>query len=247
MEFDVSLFWSPLILQALWTTVWVSVLSHVLATVLSIPVGLAETSRIAPLRAIAWLYNWIFQGTPLLLQLIFFYAVLPLLGLTLPVAVAGIVGLTLHETARMSQVVRASLLGVDRSQIDAAKVLGLGRASIAWHITAPQAIRLAIPPLGNELNYILKASSQLAAISIVELTRQTQIFTDTDLVNPVQYYVVAAVYYLVLSFAWKAVQVRLERTPARRGPAPARVDGLPASDTADAVAETTAHENGARA
>jgi polar amino acid transport system permease protein len=225
-SFDVTLFWDPLILGALVTTVWVSVLSHVLATIISVPFGVAETSRFRILRWLVWLYNWIFQGTPLLLQLIFFWAVLPLLGVTLPVVVAGILGLTLHETARMSQVVRASLLGVDHTQSDAARALGFRRWQVGWLIVAPQALRLALPPLGNELNYIIKASAQLSAISIIELTRQTQILAQIDLVNPLQYYIVAAVYYLVLSFLWKAVQVRIERSYARRGISPVRAAGL---------------------
>jgi polar amino acid transport system permease protein len=236
-SFDFTLFWNPLVLAALGTTVWVSVLSHVFATILSVPLGVAETSRFRVLRWLAWLYNWIVQGTPLLLQLIFFWAVLPLLGITLPLYVAGILGLTLHETARMSQVVRASLLGVDHTQSDAARVLGFSRWQVGRMIVAPQAIRLALPPLGNELNYIIKASAQLSGISIIELTRQTQIFTNIDLANPLQYYIVAAVYYLALSFLWKAVQVRIERSYSRRGIALVRADGLVAAPTDEPIAQ----------
>lgn len=216
-EFNVAIFWSPAILAALWNTVWISVVALVLALVLSIPLGVAESSSFKPLKAAAWAFNWLFQGTPLLLQLLFFYAVLPLLGVRLPVIVAGLLGLTLHESARLAQVVRASLLGVPREQVDAARVLGMGRLHIARHVIAPQAIRLALPSIGNELNYMLKASSQLAAISIIELTRQTQIFTNRDPADPMQYYIVAAVYYLLLSFAWRMVQRRIELFYARRG------------------------------
>jgi polar amino acid transport system permease protein len=226
IEFNIALFWSPAVLAALWTTVWISVVSQILATILSIPVGVAESSRIWPLKAVAWFYNWVFQGTPLLLQLLFFYAVLPLMGVKLPVIVAGLLALTLHETARMSQVVRASLLGVPRDQADAARVLGMSRVQIWVRILAPQAIRLALPSVGNELNYMLKASSQLAAISIIELTRQTMIFTNRDPADPMQYYIVAAVYYLLLSFAWRFVQRRLERYYARRGFQSMSPDGL---------------------
>lgn len=216
-QFDISLFWNPLVLAALWNTVWISVLAQVFAIVLGIPMGAVEVSRFRVLRWLAWTYNWIFQGTPLLLQLIFFWAVLPLLGVRLPAVVAGLLALTLHETARMSQVVRASLVGVPRDQADAARVLGMRGWHIARYITAPQAIRLALPSVGNELNYMLKASSQLAAIAIIELTRQTQIFTNRDPADPVQYYLVALVYYLALSLLWRFFQTRLERAYAQRG------------------------------
>lgn len=225
-HFDISLLWNPLVLAALWNTVWISVAAQALAIVLGIPLGAAEVSRFRPVRWLAWTYNWIFQGTPLLLQLVFFWAVLPLMGLRLPAIVAGLLALTLHETARMSQVVRASLVGVPRDQADAARVLGLRRWHIALHITAPQAIRLALPSVGNELNYILKASSQLAAIAIIELTRQTQIFTNRDPADPVQYYLVALFYYLALSLLWRLVQVRLERAYARRGFSSMSPEGL---------------------
>src|SRR6478672_278870 len=128
-----SLLISPLVLSAVWITL-----------------ALAELSRSRLLKTAAWAYNWFFQGTPLLMQLIFFWAVLPMLGLKLPLILAGLVGLALNEAARMSQIIRAAIIGVDARQFEAARNLGLSRWQVLRLVTAPQALRIALPPTGNE-------------------------------------------------------------------------------------------------
>src|SRR4051812_37113574 len=95
----VTLLTSPLVLSAVWLTIWAALAAQVIGTVLGIPLALAERSRNRALRWGAWGYNWLFQGTPLLMQLIFVWAVLPQLGIKLPLIVAGLVGLGLHEAA----------------------------------------------------------------------------------------------------------------------------------------------------
>jgi polar amino acid transport system permease protein len=212
-----ALLTSPLVLSAVWVTIWTAIAAQALGIALGIPLGIAQLSRSRLLRGCAWAYNWFFQGTPLLMQLVFFWAVLPMLGLTLELMVAGLVGLGLNEAARMSQIVRAAMIGVDDRQYEAARTLGMSRWQILRLITAPQALRIALPPTGNELNYQFKATSLLAAISIVELTRQTLNFADRNPANPVPYFVVAAIYYLAMSTVWGWFQGWLERSSARRG------------------------------
>jgi len=208
---------SPLVLSAVWVTIWTAIAAQAIAVLCSIPLALAELSSLRPLKAVAWLYNWLFQGTPLLMQLIFFWAVLPILGLHLPLIVAGILALALNEAARMSQIVRAAIIGVDVRQFEAARTLGMSSWQTFQRITMPQALRLMLPPTGNELNYQFKTTSLLAAISVVELTRQTLNFADRDPAHPVPYFAVAAIYYFAMSTAWSWVQQRLENRAARRG------------------------------
>src|SRR5690242_1968881 len=86
-----TLLTSPLVLSAVWVTIWTAVAAQALGIVLGIPVALAQLSHSRLLRGAAWAYNWFFQGTPLLMQLIFFWAVLPMLGLKLELIVAGLV------------------------------------------------------------------------------------------------------------------------------------------------------------
>ena len=208
---------SPLVLSAVWVTIWTAIAAQAIAVLCGVPLALAELSSLRPLKAFAWLYNWLFQGTPLLMQLIFFWAVLPILGLHLPLIVAGIVALALNEAARMSQIIRAAIIGVDARQFEAARTLGMSSWQIFRLIIAPQALRLMLPPTGNELNYQFKATSLLAAISVVELTRQTLNFADRDPAHPLPYFAVAAFYYFAMSTAWGWVQQRLENRAARRG------------------------------
>jgi polar amino acid transport system permease protein len=207
----------PLIVAAAWLTIWVAIVSQLAAIVLGLPIALAQLSGNPLLRGAAWSYNWFFQGTPLLMQLVFFWAILPLMGIRLDVILSGIVGLVLHESARMSQIIRAAIGGVDWRQTEAARTLGMSRWQTLRLVTGPQALRLALPPTGNEFNYQFKATSLLAAIGIVELTRQTMVFTDRDPARPLPYFAVAALYYLLMSTVWQLVQDRIERRFARRG------------------------------
>jgi His/Glu/Gln/Arg/opine family amino acid ABC transporter permease subunit len=207
----------PLIIKAAWLTIWVAIVSQLVAIVLGLPIALAQLSGNPVLRGAAWTYNWLFQGTPLLMQLVFFWAILPLMGVRLDVILSGILGLVLHETARMSQIIRAAVGGVDWRQAEAARSLGMSGWQVLRLITGPQALRIALPPTGNEFNYQFKATSLLAAIGIVELTRQTMVFTDRDPANPLPYFAVAALYYLAMSTGWQLLQDRIERRLARRG------------------------------
>lgn len=207
----------PLIIAAAWLTIWVAIVSQLAAILLGLPIALAQLSGNRLARGAAWAYNWFFQGTPLLMQVVFFWAILPLMGVRLDVILSGIVGLVLHESARMSQIIRAAIGGVDWRQAEAARSLGMSQWQILKLITGPQALRLALPPTGNEFNYQFKATSLLAAIGIVELTRQTMVFTDRDPANPLPYFAVAALYYLAMSTVWQLVQDRIERRFARRG------------------------------
>lgn len=208
---------NPLILSAVWLTIWAAIVSQVVGIALGLPIALAQLSNNPILRAAAWGYNWFFQGTPLLMQLVFFWAILPIVGLRLDVVLGGIVGLALHESARMSQISRAAIGGIDWRQAEAARSLGMSAWQILRLVTGPQALRIALPPTGNEFNYQFKATSLLAVIGIVELTRQTMVFTDRDPANPLPYFAVAALYYLAMSSLWQLVQDRIEARTARRG------------------------------
>lgn len=213
----VSLMFDPLVLGAVWATIWTAIVAQLLGVLFGLPLAIAQRSDNVVLRITASFYNWIFQGTPLLVQLVFLWAILPLIGVRLDVVMAGLVGLALYESARMSQILRAAIGGIDWRQHETARNLGMSALQVLILVTGPQALRIAIPPTGNEFNFLFKATSLLAAIGIVELTRQTMVFTDRDLSNPLPYFAVAAVYYLAMSTAWQAIQDRVESRIARQG------------------------------
>ena len=201
---------SPLLLRAAWTTVWVAVVAQVIGTVIGLLVAPTMLSRNPLVSAPAWGYRWLFQGTPLLVQILAFYAVLPQLGVPLGVIASGLLALGINEGARMAEIVRAGLMSVDHGQREAARSLGLKRWQIFAFIVLPQAVKVIVPPLGNNFNYMLKATSLLAAISFAELLRTSQQMAQFT-TRPLEVYTAATVYYLVMTSLWDAIQRRLER------------------------------------
>ena len=201
---------SPLLLRAAWTTVWVAVVAQVIGTIIGILVAPTLLSRHALIRAPAQGYRWLFQGTPLLIQILAFFAVLPQLGLTLGIVTSGLLALGLNEGARMAEIARAGLMSVDVGQREAALSLGLKRWQIFVFVVLPQAVKVIIPPLGNNFNYMLKATSLLAAISFAELLRTSQQMAQFT-TRPLEVYSAATIYYLAMTSIWDAVQRRLER------------------------------------
>ena len=113
----------------------------------------------------------LFRGTPLLLQLIVVYYGLPELGLRLSPLIAGWLALGLNYAAAEAENDRAGLLAVPRTQMDAARVLGLGRWQAIRHVIAPQAIRVALPPVTNDFIALLKDSSLVSVVTVTELTK----------------------------------------------------------------------------
>ncbi len=213
---------SPLLLRAAWTTVWVAVVAQTIGTVIGVLVAPTMLSPRLLVRVPALGYRWVFQGTPLLVQILAFFAVLPQLGLSLSVVTSGLLALGLNEGARMAEIVRAGLMSVDSGQREAALSIGLKRWQVFVLIVLPQSVKVIIPPLGNNFNYMLKATSLLAAISFAELLR-TSLQMAQFTTRPLEIYSAATIYYLAMTSVWDSVQHRLERwtdpAQAARGPA----------------------------
>lgn len=213
-SFDFSIFQgfltSPLLLQAAWVTIWVAVAAQAIGTAIGIAVGPMLTARQRFWRWPANFYLWLFKGTPLLAQILFFYAALPQMGIRLSLVATGLLALGLNEGARMADIVRAGLMSVPRDQHEAAAALGLRRWVAFRKVVFPQAFRVILPPLGNNFSYMIKATSLLATISFAELLRVSQQLAQST-TRPLEVYCAASVYYLVLVTAWTLIQSRLER------------------------------------
>ena len=205
--------------RAAWTTIWVAVVAQTIGTVIGIFVAPTMLSANPLVRAPALGYRWLFQGTPLLVQILVFFALLPQLGIPLGIIASGLLALGINEGARMTEIVRAGLISVDAGQRDAAQSLGLKRWQIFVLVVLPQAVKVIIPPLGNNFNYMLKATSLLAVISFAELLRVSQQIAQFT-TRPLEVYSAATVYYLAMTSAWDAVQRRLEAwsSPTREQP-----------------------------
>ena len=194
-----------------------------------LPLGLLlasmRTGRWAALRRVAAFYVWVFRGTPLLVQLVIVFTGLPQLGLRLGVVPSALMALVLNEAAYLSEIIRAGFAGVPPGQRDAARALGLNGWKATWLVTLPQALRIIIPPLGNSVNGLLKATSITSVISMEELMRRSQVLMQVRF-DVLEVYCAAAVLYLGLTTLWDAVQRRLERRFGRgHAPEAARAAG----------------------
>jgi len=191
-------------------TLAVTCAAQALATVIGIVLALAALSRSRILRLLSAAYLWIWRGTPPLIQLLVLYFGLPQLGIRLSVLEAGLIGLSCYGGAYMSEIVRAAIRSVDDGQVQAARSLGFGRLETLGTIVLPQALRVALPPFGNEFASMLRTSALLSVISFEELLRVTTLAIN-DTFRPAELYAVAALYYLVMTSLWMILQHGLER------------------------------------
>lgn len=155
-------------------------------------------------------FEWVFMGTPLLLQLFLIYFGLVQIGIDLPAFVAGVVGLGLHFAVYNSELIQASILAVDRGQMEAARTLGLSRGQALRKVVIPQAVRNVIPPIGNNMIALLKDSALVSVIGVSELTLSAQLAIGRTY-RPFEFYLVAAAVYYVINLGMEFVLRRIER------------------------------------
>jgi len=205
---------NPYLMEGALTTLWLTAASLAAGLVLGVMLALMRLSGNRALSGAAGFYCWIFRGTPLLVQLLIIYTGLPLFGLRFSVVQAALLGLSLNEAAYLSETVRAGILSVAKGQREAASALGLRRTHVFRLVVWPQALRIIIPPLGNSVNGLLKTTSVASVISMEELLRRTQILIQERFLV-LELFVVAAIYYLLMTSAWDFVQRRLEKRYGR--------------------------------
>lgn len=196
-------------------TVLITFVSMGLALVLGMVIALARAAPSRIVRFGAAAYVDFFRGTPLLLQLFYLYFVLPYIGIRVPALTAGIIGLGLNYAAYLSEVYRATINAVDVGQPEAARALGMSEALTMRRIILPQALRIAVPPIGNYFIAMFKDTALVAVISVKEL-----LFTAESLANTTYRYVeiftIAFVIYFVLSYPASVFVQRLEKRLKRR-------------------------------
>jgi polar amino acid transport system permease protein len=227
-SFDTRLFWEALTSDPYWKgallALALTVVSLAAAVVIGFALALGRGSRLRAVRAFVFFYNWLFRATPTLLQLIFVWYALPQLwpvfaGSWFTPFEAAFVTLSLNEAAYMSEIIRAGLLSVDPGQEVAARALGMTRKQILRRVIVPQAIRIIIPPTGNEFITLLKLTSLASVISLQELLTASQQLAAVKFQYP-EAYLAALVYYLAIVSVLMVLQARLERkytfTSARR-------------------------------
>lgn len=172
----------------------------------------AVTALYAPwiIRQPFRLIEWVFMGTPLLLQLFLIYFGLVQIGIDLPAFVAGIIGLGLHFAVYNSELIQTAILAVDKGQMEAARTLGLSRSEALRKVVIPQAVRDVLPPIGNNMIALLKDSALVSVIGVSELTLSAQRVIGKTY-RPFEFYILAAAFYYVINLCMEWVQRRIER------------------------------------
>jgi polar amino acid transport system permease protein len=207
-------------------TLWITVLSMLLGVALGLLLAVMRLSPNPVLASVAWGYIWFFRGTPVLVQLFLWYNlsfVFPLLNLgfykdemndVITPFVAALLGLGLNEAAYMAEIGRAGILSVDSGQREAAQALGMSGGRTMRRIVLPQAMRVIIPPTGNEFVNMLKTSSLAYAIQYNELFFAGNVISSRNLAV-MEMLIVVSVWYLLLTTVFSVGQYYLERYYAK--------------------------------
>lgn len=226
-------FLSKPILEGLVVTVELTVIAMAIGIVLGVILAIMRLSPNPLVSGASWLYIWFFRGTPVLVQLFFWFLIayaypkFSLVGIpfgpsllhfnanvVISAFTAAIIGLGLNEGAYMSEIVRAGILSVDEGQIEAAQSLGMSRLQSLGRIILPQAMRVIIPPTGNETISMLKTTSLASAITVTELFLAAQnIYARTYQTVPLL--MVASIWYLLVTTVLNIGQYYVERHFAR--------------------------------
>ncbi|MER2032535.1 amino acid ABC transporter permease [Exiguobacterium indicum] len=204
----------PYILSGLGQTLWISLLSMAIGLGIGLILALCRLSHLRLLRIGASAYISFMRGVPILVLLFMLYFGLPVINIQLDALTAAITGFSLNSAAYMAEIIRSSLLSIDRGQEEAAASLGLSRYRTFVGIILPQAIRIAIPPLSNVLLDLVKASSLAAMITVPEIFQKAKIVGGREFDYMTVYFVVAFIYWGICSCI-AVIQEVLERRFAR--------------------------------
>ncbi len=196
-------------------TILISILSILLATVLALVAALGRLSNFPPFYALSTFYVSLIRGTPLYLQIFFFFLALPQLGIILPGFVAGVIALGLNYGAYMSEIFRAGLSSVGKGQREAALALGMTPGQVMRRIVIPQALRFAIPPMGNEFIAMTKDSALVSATGFVQelMWRSTKVGRASF--KNLEALIMAAMFYWVMTMILSYIQGKIEEHMAK--------------------------------
>ena len=223
---------APPVVRGVVTTLWLTAASMLIGVLLGVALAVMRLSPNGVLSSAAWFYVWVFRGTPVLVQLVIWgnlnslyrkisvgvpfgpeWLVFETRDLIPPIA-AALLGLGLNEAAYMSEIIRAGILSVDEGQSEAAAALGLSRMTTLRRIVLPQAMRVVVPPTGNETISMLKTTSLVAYVPYVELFFQTSAIGSRTF-QPFPMLVTASLWYLAMTSVLMTAQYYIERYYAR--------------------------------
>lgn len=221
-----SLIFDDRILRGTVNTLVISVLSMLIGLILGIVFAVMRLSKNPVTGAVAWLYIWFFRGTPVYVQLLLWFnlaLIFPILNLgfykdemvdVMTPFVVALLGLGLNEGAYMAEIVRAGIQSVDEGQTEASHALGMSNGKTMRRVVLPQAMRVIVPPTGNEFINLLKTSSLVSVVQYTELLRAAQNIGSTSFAI-METLLVASVWYLAMTSVFTVGQYYIERYYAR--------------------------------
>jgi polar amino acid transport system permease protein len=223
VQFEFDVVWEYLfddqIVKGAWMTLQVAVLAQVIGIVLGAVFALMRISKNPGLRFLAGFYVWFFRGTPALLQLFILYFGIPqmfdnqTLTNELTAFRAAIIAFGVNEGSYMTEIMRAGILSVESGQMDAAKSIGMTQLQGMRRVVMPQALRVVVPPTGNEFIAMLKNSSLAFTIGLVELMGASRLIYSVNF-RFMELLVVAAIWYIAITSIFSVLQAELERALA---------------------------------
>ena len=188
----------PLLVKAAQMTLLVSVLGLVVGYVLAVGIATARLSPSPLLQRLGAVYVFIFRGVPLIVQLMMAYYFLPFVGINVPPIAASILAISLCEGAYLGEILRGGFMGIPKGQLEATQLLGFGRMDTLLRIEIPQALKLTMPSLINEMIMLVKASSLISIVGVAEITRTAQNIAASTFL-PLQTYIAAGLVYMVIN------------------------------------------------
>jgi polar amino acid transport system permease protein len=199
-------------LGAFWTAV-LTLVSGLVSVVVGTVMAVARLSSRRAVTAPVSAFMWLFMGTPLLLQLYFIYFGLVEIGIDLSAFTAGVIALSVHFAVYNADVIRAAIAALDPGQYEGARAVGLTHFQAMRLVVIPQALRSVAPALGNNMIALLKESSLVSIIGVMELTLSAQ-KAISETYRPFEFYIAAAIIYYVLNMGLEYLLARIERRTA---------------------------------
>lgn len=204
----------PSLLKASLVTIGLAVVSILFALILGFFTALARISKVKILKAAGTIYVSMFRGTPLLVQIFVIYYGLPQIGIALSPISSGVLALSLNAGAYLSESFRASILAVDKGQMEAAVSMGMTYGQAMRRIILPQSIRIAIPTLSNTYIILIKDTSLVSVITVTELLQMSTLMIAKTF-EPLTIYLAAAVIYWVIITFFTVILDRFEKRTSR--------------------------------
>ncbi len=210
LDWGIIVHYFPFLVQGAVLTLKISLISLLFGFIIGLIAALLKLSNNIVVRSLGAFYVWIIRSTPLLVQLFLIYFGLPQIGVDLGPFMSGVLALAINTGAYNAETIRGGIIAVPAGQMEAARSLGMPSALAMRRIILPQAIRLAIPALGNNFVILVKDTSLVSTITLVELTLTAQRLIGSTY-KPFEMYLMAAVLYAVLTTATSFLLGRLEK------------------------------------